>query len=176
MCHLCHGVGTLVWPGLRTERDHWLDLTYSFEPWVSHCTKCSSYPQLEASGRNITAPFILSSVQVDNKWYLHHLLRCRDPTAGCNTSEWQGEVSSCGDWFKRQWRRMVGVGNTVGSRISDNGLQPAMVMELEERVLMAKPTKRTDCRTMWICEEVAKGNWVEQAYWVYWGLYFRYVV
>lgn len=50
------------------------------------------------------------------------------------------------------------MGNTVGSRISDNGLQPAMVMELEERVLMAKPAKGTDCRTMCICEEVAKGN------------------
>lgn len=40
------------------------------------------------------------------------------------------------------------MGNTVGSRVSDNGLQPAMVMELEERVLTAKPAKGTDCRTM----------------------------
>lgn len=78
-------------------------------------------------------------------------------TAGCNTSEWQGEVSSCGD-DSRGSGENGGVGNTVGSRISDNGLQPAMVMELEERVLMAKPAKGTDCRTMCICEEVAKGN------------------
>lgn len=61
-------------------------------------------------------------------------------TAGPNTSEWQGEVSSWGD-DSRGSGENGRAGNTVGSKISDDELQPVMVIELEERVLMAKPLK-----------------------------------
>lgn len=68
VCHLCHGLALLcdLVSELRGEIIGWI-LHIHLNLGYLHCTKCSSYPQLEASGRNITAPFILSSVQVDNK-------------------------------------------------------------------------------------------------------------
>lgn len=73
-------------------------------------------------------------------------------TAGPNTSEWQGEVSSWGD-DSRGSGENGRAGNTVGSRISDDELQPVIVIELEERVQMAKPLKE---QTVGPCESVRR--------------------
>lgn len=63
ICHLCHGLALLcdLVSELRGEIIGWI-LHIHLNLGYLYCTKCSSYPQPEAGGRNITVPFTFLEV------------------------------------------------------------------------------------------------------------------